>query len=79
MKKTAKFLLELIVDHPEKVKISDKEENGSLILTLKVSLEDIGKVIGKNGRTIKALTTLIRIKAIKEGKRVSLEVEENKD
>lgn len=79
MKKTAKFLLELIVDHPEKVKISDKEENGSLILTLKVSLEDIGKVIGKNGRTIKALTTLIRIRAIKERKRVNLEVQENKE
>lgn len=79
MEKIVKFLLDPIVDYPKKIEISQKRNNGFLTLILKVSSEDIGKVIGKNGRTIKALTTLVRIKAIKEGKRVNLEVQENKD
>jgi len=79
MKKLAKFLLNSIVEDPKKVEINQKEEEGLSILNIKVPSENIGKVIGKNGRTIKALTSLIRIKAIKEGKRINLEVQENKD
>ena len=80
MKKLAKFLLSSIVENPEKATINQREgEDNVLILTLIVSPQDIGKVIGKNGKTIKALTSLTRIKAIKEGKRVVLEVKKPED
>ena len=76
MKKLAQSLLNLIVAHPGKVKVKQKEEDGLLTLIVRVSPEDIGKVIGKKGRTIKALTALVRVKAIKEGKRVNVELQE---
>lgn len=76
MKKVLKFLLESILNNPEKLEITEKEENGLVTLTLKLPSAEIGKVIGKKGRTIKALTDLIRIRAIKQEKRVILEVGE---
>lgn len=78
MKKTAQFLLKSIVNYPEEVKVTTSQENDFLTLNLKVSPEDIGQVIGKNGRTIKALTSLLKIKAIKEGKMIRVEVQESK-
>lgn len=76
MEKILQFLLKSIVDYPSKLKISSEEENEVSTLKMTVSKEDIGKVIGKQGRTIKALTALTRVKAIKEGKKVILKVEE---
>lgn len=76
MKKILKFLLKSIVNHPSKLKISAEKEDGLTIFKISVAKEDIGKVIGKDGRTIKALTSLTRIKAIKEGKKTLLKVEE---
>lgn len=79
MEKLTKFLLDSIVKNPKKIKISQREEEDLLTLSVEVPPADIGKVIGKNGRTVKALTSLIRIKAIKEGKKVGLEIREGKD
>lgn len=76
MEKVAKFVLNSILDQPKKLAIAKKEENGLLTLTVNVAPEEIGKVIGKNGRTIKALTALVRIKAIKEGQKINLEIQE---
>lgn len=79
MKKLTKFLLNSIVSDSRKVKINKKEEDNLITLDVKVSPEDIGRVIGKNGRTVKALTSLLRIKAIKQGKRVFLKIQESVD
>lgn len=80
MEKIAEFLLNSIVNHPEKVKVDlKKDEDNFSTLILRVSPEDIGKVIGKKGKTVKALTSLIRVKAKKAGERVNLEIQENKD
>lgn len=79
MKKLVEFLLNSIVQNKERVKITQKSEDNLLTLKINVAPEDIGKVIGKEGRTIKALTQLVRIKAIKEGKGVVLEVQETKN
>ncbi|MBL7158920.1 KH domain-containing protein [Candidatus Microgenomates bacterium] len=77
MEKLLKFLLNLIVDRPEKIKIEKRSEmDNSLIFTLNVPKDEIGRVIGKGGKTIKALTALTRIKAIKKDQRVVLEVKE---
>jgi predicted RNA-binding protein YlqC (UPF0109 family) len=72
MKKLLEFLLKAIVDHPEDVIVEEKEEEGQLNLNLQANPEDIKIIIGKNGRTIKALRELLKIKAIREKRKVNL-------
>lgn len=76
MKDLLELIIKSIVDHPDKVKI--KEEKGEGIVSLKLNLapEDMGKVIGKKGKIIKAIRTLVRIPAIKQGIRVNVDLEE---
>lgn len=72
MKKLLEFLLKAIVDHPEDIIVEEKEEEGQLNLNLQANPEDIKIIIGKNGRTIKALREILKIKAIKEKRKVNL-------
>jgi len=72
MKKLLEFLLKAIVDHPDDVVVEEKEEEGQLNLNLQANPEDIKIIIGKNGRTIKALRELLKMKAIKEKRKVNL-------
>jgi len=72
MKKLLEFLLKAIVEHPEDIVIEEKEEEGQLNLNLQANPEDIKIIIGKNGRTIKALRELLKIKAIKQRKKFNL-------
>lgn len=83
MEKLLKLIVESIVQKPKKVKIKRavptgrQEEGESFVnLTLKVDPEDIKIVIGKEGKTIRAIRNLLRLKAAKEGIRVNLELEE---
>lgn len=77
MKEFLEFLVKNIVDHSEKIKITEEETEGTIYLKLSVAQEDMGKVIGKSGRIIKALRDLLKIKAIKENKLINLELLEN--
>ena len=73
MKKLLEFLVKSIVNHPEDLIVKEKEEEeGQIDLDLQVNPEDIKIVIGKNGKTIKAIRELLKIKAIKEKKRFNL-------
>jgi len=63
-----------LVDNPEKVKVKEVKGEQNIILELSTAKEDIGKVIGKQGRTIKALRTLLNAASVKLGHRVTLEV-----
>jgi len=76
MKKLTEFLVKNIVEKPEEVVIEEKEEEGNTNILLTVANLDMGKIIGKNGRIIKSIRTLLRIKAIKNGQRVFLELTE---
>ena len=73
-----KALLELIVkalvDHPQDVTINQVEGAESLIIEVRVNPDDMGKVIGKQGRIIRAIRTLVKATAAREGKRVLVEV-----
>jgi len=62
------------VDDPSQVYVSEIEGESSVILELRVGPEDMGRVIGKGGRTVNAMRTLIRVLAAKQGKRVTLEI-----
>lgn len=76
MKKLLEFIVKSIVEKPEEAKINQSDEGEITLLKIKVHPEDKKVIIGKSGRTIKALRNLVRIKATKEKKRVNLELEE---
>jgi len=71
MKDLLSFLTKSIVDHPEEIVIEEKEEDGQTNLSLQANQEDIKMIIGKKGHTIKAIRELLKIRAIKEKKKFS--------
>lgn len=74
MKEFMEFIAKHLVDHPEAVLIDMEEKEEKLVFKLKVSETDVGKIIGKNGRTASALRTLLRAVAAKEGRRAVLDI-----
>jgi len=63
-----------LVDNPDQVTVTEVEGNQSIIIELKVSPEDMGKVIGKQGRIAKAIRTVVKAAATKQNKRVIVEI-----
>lgn len=63
-----------LVDNPDEVEVNEIEGTQSVIIELKVADEDMGKVIGKQGRIAKAIRTVVKAAAIKENKRVVVEI-----
>ena len=76
MKELVEFLAKNIVSDPKSVKLVESTQDSQQIIRLSVASGDMGKIIGKSGRIIKSIRTLLKIKAIKEGKRVYLELAE---
>jgi len=74
MKELIGYIILALVDHPEQVSVTEIEGNQTSILELKVAKEDLGKVIGKQGRTAKALRTILGAASVKLKKRVILEI-----
>lgn len=72
------YLVRSIVDEPDKVLVdSFEEEDGTIVLELEVADSDAGKVIGRGGRTISALRTLVKAASVKENRRVLVDVIDN--
>ncbi|MDQ3239022.1 MAG: KH domain-containing protein [bacterium] len=77
MKELLNYILRSIVDNADDILIDEKvQEDGYVVLTVHVNQADMGKVIGKDGKIIKAIRTLVRVVAIREGKKVSVELED---
>jgi uncharacterized protein len=76
MKDLVKFLAQALVDHPEQVSVNEIEGNQMSVLELKVAKDDLGKIIGKQGRTAQALRTLLNAASAKNKKRTVLEIVE---
>ena len=74
MKELVEILANALVDHPEQVEVNEVVGEQSIILELKVAQDDMGKVIGKQGRIAKAIRTVVKAAAIKEEKRVVVEI-----
>ena len=77
MKETLLFLLSKIVDHPDEIQVVESNDNSKLILTIHANQEDLGKIIGKSGRIIKALRDLIKLMATKENVYVDVVIAES--
>lgn len=74
MKELVEIIAKSLVDNPDVVKVNEIAGEQSIILELRVAPEDMGKVIGKQGRIAKAIRTVVKAAAIKENKRVSVEI-----
>ena len=68
------LLVRPIVDEPDRVEVEASESDTRVDLELRVAPDDIGKVIGRGGRTIRAIRTVAKAASVKLGKRVSVEV-----
>ena len=76
MKELIKYIAQSLVDSPEQVAVSEVEGNQTSVLELKVAKEDLGKIIGKQGRTAKSIRTILGAASAKENKRTVLEIVE---
>ncbi|MGA2623993.1 MAG: KH domain-containing protein [Bacteroidota bacterium] len=76
MKEFVEYIAKQLVDQPENVVIEEETKDDELIVKVKVAQPDIGKIIGKKGRTAFALRTLASAVGKKNGKRVRVEVQE---
>lgn len=74
MKELLTYLAKAIVDSPDSVQVSEVQGERSTILELKVAPDDMGKVIGKQGRIAQALRTIVKAAAVKSGKRITVEI-----
>lgn len=74
MANLVEYVAKALVDEPEQVRVTEREENGRIIIELDVAEGDLGKVIGRDGRIANALRSLTKVAAIREDVRVSLEI-----
>ena len=74
MNELIKHIVQALVDHPEQVAISAVEGKQSTVLEIKVAKEDIGKIIGKQGRTAQAIRTILNAASGKKKKRTIMEI-----
>ncbi len=70
------FLARELVDEPGAVRVESEERDGELVLLLHVAPGDVGKVIGRGGRIVRALRTVMRAAATRDGRRVLVEIAE---
>lgn len=74
MKELVEFIVKSLVDNPEKLVITTEEEGEVLNIFIKADENDIGKIIGKQGKIAKAIRTIVRSAAMKLGKKVIIEI-----
>jgi len=74
MKELITVIAKALVDHPDDVVVDEVEQNNAFVYRLSVHPSDVGKIIGKQGRIAKALRTVVASAAVKENKRVSVEI-----
>ncbi|MBA2344804.1 MAG: KH domain-containing protein [Rubrobacter sp.] len=68
------FVARSLVDEPDQVEVSSTEDDSRVDLELRVAPDDVGKVIGRQGRTIRSIRTVMKAASVKIGKRVNVEV-----
>lgn len=74
VKDLVEYIVKALADKPDAVSLSEIEGEASIVLELRVSPEDMGRMIGREGRTINAMRSLSRVVGAKMGKKVTLEI-----
>lgn len=72
MKKVLLYIINSIVSEPAKASVDEEEKDGITNLTIKVAKDDMGRVIGKGGKIIRSIRNVLKIKAIKENKKINV-------
>lgn len=77
MKELIEFIAKSLVEHPDAVSVTEEHsDDGSIVVKLAASQDDMGRIIGKQGRTAKAMRTLLNAKATRENMRAGLQIVE---
>lgn len=76
MKELVKLIAESLVDYPERVVVTEEEKEDEIVIRLTVDKEDMGKVIGKQGRIAKAIRTVVKAAASKTEKKIIVDIEQ---
>ncbi|BEU87636.1 KH domain-containing protein [Selenomonas sp. TAMA-11512] len=74
MKKIVEVIATSLVSHPEQVVVTERQEDDMTLVELHVAAEDMGKVIGRQGRIAKAIRTVVKAAATRENQRVTVEI-----
>ncbi len=76
MEELVRFIAKSLVDDPDSVEVSTKEEDGEMVIVLSVAQPDMGKVIGRQGRIAKAIRTVVKAAGVKEDRKYMVEIVE---
>ena len=74
MRDLVEYVAQSLVSQPESVRVTEVEDNGVLVIQLQVAPEDMGKVIGRQGRIANALRSLLKVASMRQGRRCVLEI-----
>ncbi|MER2024853.1 MAG: KH domain-containing protein [Eubacteriales bacterium] len=74
MKELVEVIAKALVDHPDEVVVTEREEGDDIILELKVASQDMGKVIGRQGRIAKAIRSVVKAASTRTNKRVTVDI-----
>lgn len=74
MKELVEIIVKALVDEPDQVVITEEVKDDEQVISIKVASDDMGKVIGKQGRIAKAIRTVVKAAAIKDDAKVSVEI-----
>lgn len=74
MKELVRVIATALVDHPDEVVVTEKETDKTIVVELKVAPEDMGKVIGKQGRIAKSIRTVVKAASTRDDKKVIVEI-----
>jgi len=74
MQELVELLSKSLVDNPEAVQINMQEDDNNVLIEVRVTSEDMGKIIGKQGKIARAIRTLAKARGAKTGKRISVEI-----
>lgn len=75
MKELVEVIASALVDNPEEVVVTETEDENGIVLSLKVAPDDMGKVIGKQGRIAKAIRTVVRAAGSKGDKKIMVDIQ----
>jgi uncharacterized protein len=74
LKELLEFLARSLVDHPDQVRVEQIDTPDGVVLRLTVAKEDVGKVIGKQGRIARAIRTVVKASAVRDGRQATVEI-----
>lgn len=82
MTELVKFMVEQFIEKPESLSVTEEvspEDESKMVITVSVSTEDMGRIIGKQGRIAKAIRTIVKAAQVKTGKKYTVEIAEKKE